>query len=259
MVNIVKAIECAREAVRAVNAKPRIMYNQEDCQAFIENTVQRAGGKMKDYRGSNDMFRNACSYLDTLDNAVASGHLRPGAVLFILEHNGREPERYKVDGKGNASHIGWYTGGIGGYEAVHSSASRGGVYPSTLKNGWTHVGWLKEVDYSDYEGAFNMNEEKFSVEAKVYAKQGSTVNLRQQANKNAAVVERVPIGTNVDIIGETMGWKMIRLASGKQGWMMEEFLLSELSPNPIESDDAREVLKNVIEQLQHLYTKLFNE
>lgn len=267
---IVKAIDCAKEATKAANQRPRILYSDEDCQKFVKNTVKRAGGRLKDYRGSNDMFRNACSYLDTIENAKKSGRLVAGAVLFILENDGGEPERYKADGKGNASHIGWYTAGIDGYEVVHSSASRGGVYPSTLKNAWTHVGWLKELDYSDNKGVDDMTEEQlFSVEAVVHAAQGNTVNMRQSADKGATVIERVPIGTKVDIIGETIGWKMIRLASGKQGWMMEEFLISELNYEPLptiqteaadanagEEQDPKALLRKIMQDIVKLYNMI---
>lgn len=116
-----------------------------DCQGLIEAIVRALGGRLS-YRGSNDMFRNACSYVGTLTQARKDGRLVPGAVLFIVRQDGGEPPQYK-DKKGNASHIGWYTGGR--YEVVHASSSRGKVATSTLKNAWTHVGWLKAVDYSN--------------------------------------------------------------------------------------------------------------
>ena len=114
-----------------------------DCQGLIEAVVRALGGEIS-YRGSNDMFRNACSYVGTLDQAKREGRLVPGAVLFIVKNDGGQPPQYK-DGQGNASHVGWYTGGR--YEVVHASSSKGKVAPSTLKNAWTHVGWLKAVDY----------------------------------------------------------------------------------------------------------------
>ncbi len=118
-----------------------------DCQGLIEAVVRSLGGEMS-YRGSNDMFRNACAYVDTLSQARKVGRLIPGAVLFIVKNDGNEPPQYR-DGKGNASHVGWYCGGR--YEVVHASSSKGKVAPSTLKNAWTHAGWLKAVDYASQE------------------------------------------------------------------------------------------------------------
>ena len=58
-------------------------YQEMDCQALIEQAVRNVGGQM-DYRGSNDMARNA-AWLGTLENARAEGKLAPGALLFIHE------------------------------------------------------------------------------------------------------------------------------------------------------------------------------
>jgi len=129
-----------------------------DCQGLIEAIVRALGGRLS-YRGSNDMFRNACSYVGTLSQARKDGRLVPGAVLFIVRQDGGEPPQYK-DKKGNASHVGWYTGGR--YEVVHASSSRGKVAASTLKNAWTHVGWLKALDYSNRNNNTTIKEEPMS-------------------------------------------------------------------------------------------------
>ena len=73
-----------------------------DCQGILEAVIRAWGGEMS-YRGSNDMFRNACSYVDTLNQAKKEGRLVPGTVLFIVLNDGGEPPQYR-DGKGNASH-----------------------------------------------------------------------------------------------------------------------------------------------------------
>ena len=122
----------------AVAAIPMgITYQQEMCDAFVRNSFKRAGGDMGRYAGSNDMFRNALSVMYPLD--MAKNMLVPGALLFIVEpgHNAK----YNDD-LGDASHVGIYTGAPEA-EVMHSSASRGGVFPSTLKNAWTHMGLPK--------------------------------------------------------------------------------------------------------------------
>ena len=50
-------------------------YQEMDCQALIEQAVRNVGGQM-DYRGSNDMARNA-AWLGPLENARAEGKLVP--------------------------------------------------------------------------------------------------------------------------------------------------------------------------------------
>ena len=118
-----------------------------DCQGFMEYIVQQCGGSMN-YLGSNDMFRHACSWVGTIAEAKKLGYLVKGCALFILEHDGAEPAKYRADGIGNASHVGMYIGEKAYYDAekkrlcsvAHSSASRGKVCGSTLQNAWTHVG-----------------------------------------------------------------------------------------------------------------------
>ena len=140
--------QVAEAAMAGAEQVPPILYSEEDCQAFVENTVKRAGGTIPDYRGSNEMFRQACTEVVPLKGSS----LEPGMVLFIVKQDGGEPDRYKADRLGNASHIGFYTGGR--YEVVHSSASKGSVQLSTLKNGWTHAGRLRSVDYSGGDEVF---------------------------------------------------------------------------------------------------------
>ena len=138
-------------------------YAEMDCQAFVEYVVNACGGSMA-FAGSNDMARHAVSGLWPLTQAKAEGRLTPGAVLLIRETDGGEPQRYKADGLGNYSHIGFYVGAGALTDAdrngkrrvcdcVHSSATMGRVAGSTLQNGWTHVGWLNAVAQSDEQVA----------------------------------------------------------------------------------------------------------
>lgn len=194
-----------------------ITYQQEDCQAFVENTVKRAGGEIKDYRGSNDMFRNGCDPEPVeLKTALKEGLLSPGCVLFIVEHDGKEPDQYKKDGRGNASHIGFYTDGK--YEVVHSSASKGGVVPSTLKNGWTHIGWLKAVDYLQDDAPVVV-----APTAQVVADSGDTVRLRVKPGRDAVTLVKVPVGSLVEVLARAPDWWQVAYL-GTTGWMMREYL-----------------------------------
>lgn len=59
-----------------------ISYQQQDCQAFVEGCVRDCGGGMA-YRGSNDMFRNVCTWLGTVRDVKALETNLPSALLFI--------------------------------------------------------------------------------------------------------------------------------------------------------------------------------
>ena len=126
-------------------------YSQMDCQAFVEQCLADAGLNVN-LTGSNAWYR-AMTWVGTPEECRAKfGSIPVGAFLYILEQNGREPNQYKADGLGNASHIGIYIGRNLG--AIHSSYSRGGVYysyfaGSTINGGWNRVGLWTELDYGE--------------------------------------------------------------------------------------------------------------
>ena len=179
----------------------RIPYSELDCQAFIENIFSKCGYKMN-YAGSNDMFRNACVWVGTISEAKKLGYLVPGSALFIVEHDGREPAKYKKDGIGNVSHVGMYVGenaltDIDKYgksrkcNVVHSSSSMGRVAGSTLANAWTHVGlWIAanfgmgesgDGDMSEVNGEGSLLAEY----AFVVTDNGKDVNFRTKSSTKA--------------------------------------------------------------------------
>lgn len=105
-----------------------IPYTTLDCQAFVEFCLKNYAGISKNWRGSNDMWRNAVNgRSDNFDN------IDVGEWVFTIKHDGNEPKRY-TDGV-NASHVGIY---IGNGEVIHSTT--GGVQMDKINNRkrWTH-------------------------------------------------------------------------------------------------------------------------
>lgn len=195
-------------AQKAIEGK--IAYTEQNCKRFVERCVADCGGKMS-YKGSNDMFRNGVTWLGTLAKAKAEGKLVKGALLFIHAFDGGEPSYY-TDGKGNASHVGIYCD-TDGIEVAHSSASKGKVCPSTLKNGWAHVGLAKEIDYEEVK-------KMEAYQAEVIA---SSVNLRKEMSTTAARVAVLKKGTQLKVDAEYGEWVHV-IANGKEGYVMREFI-----------------------------------
>jgi hypothetical protein len=152
-----KARAVCATARKCATQSPPIPYvwgkesaTQQDCQGHVEYCVRANGGTMS-YAGSNDMLRNACSWVGTLAEARAQGKLIPGALLFQVKQGGDYPAKYHADSKGNAQHVGLYIGDAD-IEITHASSSAGRVTTSTFKSTWTHVGLAKAIDYSDVLG-----------------------------------------------------------------------------------------------------------
>ena len=152
------------------------LYSEMDCQKFVETALADVGIRL-DLAGSNSWLRevNENGWIGTPEECVSKfGYVPDGAFLFIREFDGKEPEKYRGDGLGNASHMGIYTGMTGqemvdiaiaagnkkavnyyyGNGAIHSSAKREHVATSDFKgksinDGWNLVGLWNRIDYGD--------------------------------------------------------------------------------------------------------------
>ena len=133
-VNKINHYSCAEAAYLYHDRK--IPYSQLDCQAFVERVLADCG-IYRNWKGTNDMWRNALSWKGTVDEAIA----KFGTVPI-----GEVRRGYK-DGLGDAFHVGIYTGK--GKGAMHSTA--GGVQECAFpdRNRWTHVGLPNDIDYED--------------------------------------------------------------------------------------------------------------
>lgn len=104
-----------------------IPYTTLDCQAFVEFCLKKYAGISKNWRGSNDMWRNAVH-----DKSDDFGNIEPGEWVFTIKNDGKQPARYK-DGV-NAAHVGIY---IGNGEVIHSTT--GGVQMDKITSKrWSH-------------------------------------------------------------------------------------------------------------------------
>lgn len=88
-----------------------LKYSQVDCQAFCEKVlkdlgVRKSNGAVYDWRGSNDMWRNAVSWKGTIAEARQKfGQIPVGSWAFMVSHDGGEIPRGYHDDQGNAAHV----------------------------------------------------------------------------------------------------------------------------------------------------------
>lgn len=130
-----------------------ITYSQLDCQAFVERVlkdcgVRNARDKPYDWKGSNDMWRNALFWKGTIDECRQKfGTIPLGAWVFIVKHDGGEIARGYHDNEGNASHVGIYA--RNGAQPVRDSTrggDRDGVGYRSIA-AFTHVGLPKMLAF----------------------------------------------------------------------------------------------------------------
>lgn len=241
-------------------------YSEMDCQAFPEHALSDCGMDIN-LAGSNTWIREVMKNgaVMTPEECVRQlGKVPPGAFLFIVEQDGKEPEKYRGDGIGNASHMGICTDETAdemmayclarissaaerkkfiekvshGNGAIHSSSSRGCVCTSkfagkTIPNGgWNRVGLWNKIAY-DYTGGGGVDPEPqptpepvmiMATVGNVPAGNRQDVNLRTKASTLSKLIDRVPCGAQVVLLELGDKWSKVKW-KGYTGWMMTKYLL----------------------------------
>lgn len=196
-----------------------------DCSGLFVKCFRDQGASI--YHGSNTIYRKYCSEKGKLTSV---SQLRPGMAVF--KWNPNTPEKFN-DGLGDFQHIGLVTS-VNPLRIVHASTGTMCVTTDTKLGKWAYWGWLKDVarDIDDDQGGDEepMAEIQY---ATVIADSGSTVNLRSKAKTSAALVERIPIGARVEVLGNVGSWTKVKFGS-RIGYMMTRFLTAEQDQEPDE-------------------------
>ena len=131
----------------------KLTYSDCDCQAFVEKVlydsgVRKSNGGAYNWKGSNDMWRNALDWRGSVEDCVSIyGKVPDGAWVFILKYDGGEKERGYNDGEGNAKHVGIYVGNDQVRDSTRSTKpKRDGVGYRPLSD-FNMVGICKYLDY----------------------------------------------------------------------------------------------------------------
>ena len=191
-----------------------------DCSGLFVKCFRDQGASI--YHGSNTIYRKYCSDKGKLTSV---SQLQRGMAVF--KWNPNTPEKFD-DGLGDFQHIGLVVS-VNPLRIIHASSAAGCVTTDTKLGKWAYWGWLKDVAHEGIPPTPAKGDEEPVAEVKtaiVTAPSGSTVNLRIRANTSAALVERVPIGSIVEVLGTGSKWSKVKYGT-KTGYMMAEFLTTE--------------------------------
>lgn len=262
-----------------VSAAPKYIgqtYERMDCQKFVETVLSDCGIR-KDLPGSNAWFRFVTWTGSPEECKKKFGSIPPGAFLFILEQNGKEPEKYKGDGIGNASHIGIYTGLTGqemiemgsasskwnfGDGAIHSSSTHGHVCTSkfagkSINGGWNRIGLWNAISYGEHIDSIIDGKDPGgeTMTATVFAENGTSVKMRKEPSTACGTYWDIPIGTIVTVLEDGDTWSQIQ-CGGLTGYMMTKYLIpGEVIPgdNPSEDSEFVSVPRADLERVYDLF------
>lgn len=131
----------------------KLTYSDCDCQAFVEKVlydsgVRKPNGGAYNWKGSNDMWRNALDWRGSVEDCISIyGKVPDGAWVFILKYDGGEKDRGYNDGEGNAKHVAIYVGNDQVRDSTRSTKpKRDGVGYRPLSD-FNMVGICKYLDY----------------------------------------------------------------------------------------------------------------
>ena len=191
-----------------------------DCSGAFVWSYRQHGQSI--YHGSNRIARTEVVELVPISAA------EPGMAVFKCRNPSDAryalPSGYKQGGKYcNGDLRDFYHIGLMGEDGkvLNAQSSATGFVASPVKS-WACAGYLKKVDYKEDNPMLD-DSNGVIYAGRVTARSGSTVNLRAEPSKSAKVLEKVKIGTTVNVIGTTDGWLHVETETN-QGYMMEEFV-----------------------------------
>lgn len=210
-----------------------------DCIGMVKGAIRRGGETPKGLKGTNWAARYTIKNMSRIER-IKDLHIGD-VVLKAIEPGGNGydlPDEYKAGGASyngdlqDYSHIGTVTS-VDPLEITHMAS------PSPKKDNklgkWKYFGQLPQVS-GEQPGPDPDPDPPVPVEetAKVWAAQGSTVNMRKGPSTSKALVERVPIGWTVTVLDKEPDWCQIKYTDKRgatwYGWMMTQFLVFDDEP-----------------------------
>lgn len=200
-----------------------------DATGYIAYCLGRLGLPIR-ATGSNSLYREIGGTPVPLAEALKRGLVVPGALLFRVERDGREPAKFRGDGLGNATF------------ALICIAPGKAAYPSELKKK------LIETPIEVVSGKANMvllhpklyygaaapevphpdiNPPQTSPTEMIVVTPKGNLNLRPRPSKNTSIIARIEPGSKVQVNLNQGDWANITYkveGAPMTGWVMTEFL-----------------------------------
>lgn len=196
-----------------------------DCIGLIIGAAERSGVSWSGVHGSNWWARH---YTDSLMRISDADDLSLGDIVYKALSPGESgydlPSRYDSDpDKRDYYHVGVVTG-TDPLRITHctSSGDVDGITVDTKLGKWTYKGQLSLIDYGAEAGEDVTAPALEAGTATVIASSGSTVNMRDRGSKRGSVIQRIPVGSIVEVLEVDGDWARIRVPV--EGYMMTSYL-----------------------------------
>lgn len=193
---------------------------QVDCSGAFVWAYRQHGRDL--YHGSNRMAREEVIELLPIGSATVV----PGMAAFKRRDPDKTGYSLPASYKPGGSH---FNGDLGDYyhvglidadtsRVLNAQSAATGFVASPIEQNWSHVAYLRQVDYGP-------KEEIPTTTLTIHADNGKPVNLRKTPSTTAARLTQLPVGTTVQLIAEEGDWAKVTV-SGHVGYVMKAYLSS---------------------------------
>lgn len=182
-----------------------------DCSGAFVNAFRQHGLNIA--HGSNTIGRKHIA-----GNLLPISKAKPGMVAFKCRpwtDDQRNNQWYGTP-PGDLHHVGLVDEDP--RYVLNAKGEKSGFCRNEIKS-WSFVAYLKNITYNKEEAS------KMQTATVVLPSgaAGKTVNFRTRPDRDAQLVERVPVGSQVDVLEDQGAWVKIQWA-GKTGYMMSNYL-----------------------------------
>ena len=219
-------------------------YSEADCiQAAVVNVIRHCAGGDPSYRcgGCTELWNSIDSspkYKFITERLTIAEAKQSGLLIGDL------PCIYD-ETTGKCEHIGYYMGGIGGYEVIHSSQTRQWVAATQLKNGFTHIlrhRLIRGVSPSAVNDAIDEDESEMIDMSALYqgavcTDEGGHLNLRLKPSTAGRVLDELENGSSVSVLEETNASWLKVSAGGRTGYVFRRYIQKKAGSTE-STDDA---------------------
>lgn len=177
------------------------------------------------FSGTNDLYRQAGKGIP-ISQAYDKDYVVPGALAFCVSHNGREPDKYKGDGLGNAEYAVICLNKTTG---VYVSESRATLIDTKLEKnaGSGRPNTIVLCQWLDYSKTPFVQPVAGAVTglAASTALVKTDLRLHKSPSTDADPIVQMPEGSIVEVVtaSNNNGWSEVRFEI-HQGWCRSEFL-----------------------------------
>lgn len=204
----------AEDAIRVARSLIGTPYRELDCINLIKKVIRKAPGGVKNYTtaGTNALWRSydsAPKYKDLTWRRESILGAKAGDIAF------------KANGE-DFHHAGIVTD-VG--TVIHSSSTQGGrgvvETPLTAAEGWTHIAVHRYIQTKESEEGNGVSDTViFKAEVKTA---GGALNLREEPQSTAMVMEKMPRGAIVEVLEAGDAWWRVRY-KGETGWASSDYM-----------------------------------